>query len=181
MYSLGHIQPAIEDVEDYKFFTTITLPKCHYRKGPTKQFEVAKALFKRICENYFDSAYGCTELTKKGNIHIHAIVSVKTELSSLFTETALARMMSAYLKPYSNCDFQVIKCIDNVYTYVYKDIAVMQKVLEKSPCISWELKPSKIDNKLLKSITCIHNVPCMQRCKQCALKYGTDIDNEIYN
>lgn len=176
MYNLGHIQPAIEQVKYHDYFTTITLPKCHYRKGPTKQMEVARSLFKRISTNYFESAYGCTELTKKGNIHIHAIVTLKNGIELPTTE-ASARMMSAFLKPYSNCDFQVIKNIDNVYNYVYKDIETMKAVLKGSPCLSWEPKPNDYINK----IVCEHGIHYWQDCCKCYKNYGLDNYQEIYD
>lgn len=139
MFSLGHIQPPIEKFSGFRYFITITLPKCHYKKGALKQSEVMDNMFRRIAANLFEEAYVSYELTLKGNIHAHAVIKVREFFEGITFDNEQAqdnaniKILSQALKQYSNSDVQRIKNVENVYKYLYKEIDITQRILGKSP------------------------------------------------
>ena len=163
MLTLGNIRPTPDEARGFPYFCTITLPKCHYRKSALKQCEVMDNLLKRIGENFFAEAYGSYELTMKGNVHAHLICKLRDGIQ-LKSNEASVKMMSSLLKSYSNCDFQIIRNMENILTYIYKDIQETHDILkgERNPIIS--LTPKKYN---LKRIQCAHNVPIDEECKRC--------------
>lgn len=167
MLTLGHIRPTPEEAKRCPYFCTITLPKCHYRKGAIKQCEVMDKLLKRIGENYFEFAFGCYEITLKGNIHAHIICKLR-EGVQLRSNMASAKMMSSFLKSYSNCDFQCIKNLENILTYIYKDIEDTHNILQgqRDPVISLTQTPERVIK-----LRCKHGVRVHDECEQCKLYY----------
>lgn len=166
MLYLGHIQPTKAQQEECKYFCTITLPKCHYTKGALKQYEAMNRHILRIGNNYFEKAYGSYEFTQKGNIHCHLIVKLRPHLE-LQNNMASAKMMSSFLKSYSNCDFQAIKHLENIIDYLYKDLTTSTAILQvKSPIISLEPKPSEI-----RQLSCEHGICVNEQCSACNEKH----------
>lgn len=178
MFNLGHIEPKIEQLKGLDFFCTITLPKRFYRRRPTAQYKVMDNIMKHIANNYLEEAYGCYELTQKGNIHSHWICRPKDTYLNENPRVTVA-LMSALLKQYSNCDFQLIKNKENTLQYIYKDKDETIKVLENvNPVRSIRIKDRYINPLSNQIIEHIHICESMSEYDDIV---GKSASGELYD
>lgn len=166
MNNLDHIESMSADlVERYPMFLTVTLPKCHNRKGMEKQKSVLLKMMKHMFDNYAQDATGAFEFTLKGNVHAHCFfnprqlfeddVQVKLEI--------VVKILSSIFKKYSICDLQIIKDHQHVYNYITKDNEIMRKIMNK-PCFSYH-RESHVDKRTIEQklgLTCSMDVHKME-------------------